>query len=140
VADDDFDIELEQAASEAKGDAAPAKPAAEAAAEPSAEAHAMSAKKPGAVEKAKEKLGDRVAKFGRPQLTVKNALAGLVVVLAVALLAENWSAVRVNFFGAYVDVPKPVAFLVDVLIGALIMWYVGLRKPAAPAEGGEVAE
>ena len=140
MADDDFDIELEQAATEARGEAAPAKPAAEAEPEPSAEAHAMSAKKPGVVDVAKGRLGDRVAKFGRPQLTVKNALWGLLVVILIALLAENWSAVRINFFGAYADVPKPVAFLVDVLIGALIMWYVGLRKPAAPAEGGEVAE
>ncbi len=140
MADDDFDIELEQAATEAKGGAASAKPADEAAAEPSAETHAMSAKKPGVVDLAKGRLSDRVSRFGRPRLTVVNALWGLLVVLAIALLAENWSAVRVNFFGAYVDVPKPVAFLVDVLIGALIMWYVALRKPAAPAEDGEVAE
>jgi len=138
VADEDFDKELEEAASEAKGEAGPAKPAAETPAE--TPAHAMSMKKPGVVDRAKERLGDRVAKFGRPQLTLKTALWGLVVVIVIALLAENWSAVRINFFGAYVDVPKPVAFLVDVLIGALIMWFLALRKPAAPVEGGEVAE
>lgn len=126
---DDFDVELKEAADQAAGSSGAAPD----------DAHAMSARKPGVVSRAKERLSDKVARLGRPQLTVKNTLWGLLLVVVVAMLAENWSQVRLNFFGAYVDVPKPVAFVVDVGIGALVMWLIMRRKDGA-VEGGEVAE
>jgi len=67
--------------------------------------------------------------------------AGGVVILAalvVWLLVANLAPVRVVLFFWTVDIPKALAFLIDVALGALLMW-LWLRPKASkkPAEGAK---
>jgi len=67
--------------------------------------------------------------------------AGAVVILAALiawLLIANLAPVRIVLFFWTVDVPKALAFILDVLLGALLMW-LWLRPKAAkkPAEGAK---
>jgi uncharacterized integral membrane protein len=132
---DDFDRELEEATQQASAGAEPeAEPAAEA--EAPAEvpaAHAMSARKPGAVGRAAERLTDAVAGVHVPRMDTAAFLYILLALIAAAFLAENWAPVRVNVFGLYADVPKALAFVVTLAAGAGLLWlWQRHRGPGGP--------
>jgi hypothetical protein len=85
-------------------------------------------------------LGKITAPFAAlrfPGLLGPKAIAVVIAVaLAVWLLAANAAPVRIVFFFWPVDMPKYVAFILDVALGGLLMW-LWLRPRAAkkPAEG-----
>jgi uncharacterized integral membrane protein len=65
-------------------------------------------------------------------------IIGILVLAAliVWLLAVNLGPVRIVLFFWTVDMPKTVGFLLDVALGALLMWLWLRRKSAKkPAEG-----
>jgi uncharacterized integral membrane protein len=66
-------------------------------------------------------------------------IIGLVVALLIVwLLLANLAPVRVVLFFWTVDVPKAVAFIFDVALGALLMWlWVRWRGQARAAKEGE---
>ncbi len=66
----------------------------------------------------------------------KAALVVILAALVVWLLLANLAPVRVVLFFWTVDIPKALAFVLDVALGALLMW-LWLRPKAAkkPAEG-----
>lgn len=87
-------------------------------------ARAMSARRPGPVAKVRETLAGSLGGVKSLRFSL-NTLAWILLGLIVfALLAENWSPVRVNLFGIYVDIPKSMAFLVNLGLGALALWLV----------------
>jgi uncharacterized integral membrane protein len=133
VADENFDRELEEAAAQVhasgqSGTAEKEKPAGRA---------AMSAKKPGAVGRAAEKLSEAVSGLRAPRLGWRElgyALGGLIIL---ALLVQNWAPVRINVFGFYADVPKALAFLVSLAagMGLLKLWQGRAAKTSEREEG-----
>ncbi len=135
--DDDLDLELEpaplkpQAAPKAepkparpapaapKPSAAPEKPAAPA---PEAAATALSAKKPGRIGGLMAGATAPLQRVHWPALTVTSAAWGLLVLIVIVFLAENWAPVRVNVFHLwFVDLPKAASFIIDMIIGAVIV-------------------
>lgn len=156
---DDFDIELEKAEQQAKKPVTPPKPAATSqtgqqqasdsgqAAAPAQEssgprqrpaAQAMSARRPGIFARAGDRLAQAFARVHLPRLDAVTILYGLLALIIFALLAENWSPVRINIFGVYIDVPKAVAFVVNLALGMLLLWIIQRyqRRSSAQAEGG----
>jgi len=158
---DDFDVELEKAEQQAKrplsqaqaaprsqttpqpkqqtvpADKRPAgQPAQSKRSQP--QAQAMSARRPGVFARAGDKIAQAVGRIHLPRLDATTILYGLLALIVFALLAENWSPVRINLFGVHVDVPKAVAFVVNLGLGMLLLWLLqrNQRRSAAKSEGG----
>lgn len=131
MADDDFDRELEEAAAQAR--AAASTKSAEKDKEKEKEKvsgrAAMSAKKPGAVGRAAEKLTGAVSSFRTPRVGWRELGYGLGAIVILALLIQNWAPVRINVFGFYADVPKAVAFLVTLAAGMGLLKLCQGRTP-----------
>lgn len=134
MADDDFDRELEEAAAQARAGAQTS--AAEKEKAPGRAA--MSAKKPGAVGRAAEKLTEAVSTLRAPRVGWRElgyVLGGLIIL---ALLVQNWAPVRINVFGFYADVPKAVAFLASLAAGmGLLKLWQGRGPKATEREEGQ---
>jgi uncharacterized integral membrane protein len=61
-----------------------------------------------------------------------------VGILVFVLLAQNWSPVRLNFFGIHVDIPKAVAFVVNIGLGMLALWVLQRHLSGhKPSHGGK---
>lgn len=125
MAEDDFDHELEEAAAQARA-AASTKSSEK---EKVPRRAAMSAKKPGAVGRAAEKLTGAVSSFRTPRVGWRELGYGLGAVIILALLIQNWAPVRINVFGFYADVPKAVAFLVTLAAGMAVLKLFQGRTP-----------
>jgi uncharacterized integral membrane protein len=99
----------------------------------------MSARRPGPVARGAQRLGQALAQIHWPRLDAATILYLLLALIVFALLAENWSPVRVNLLGVYVDVPKAVAFVVNLGLGMLLLWALQRRRPRQPpaSEEGE---
>jgi len=87
------------------------------------------------------RLGQRImAPFAalRPAELLGPRTIGLVILAAliVWLLLANLAPVRVMLFFWTVDIPKTLAFLVDVALGAVLMW-LWLRPKAQKKPGEE---
>ena len=65
--------------------------------------------------------------------TGRTFACGLLALLVLLILAENWAPVRFYFLGLALELPKALAFVLDVALGALLMWLV-LRRPARSEE------
>lgn len=62
------------------------------------------------------------------------AVIGAVVVLLLWLLLANLSPVRIVLWLWVIDIPKAVAFILDVALGALLMWlWIRYRSGGKPA-------
>ncbi|MCX7599917.1 MAG: hypothetical protein N2512_13780 [Armatimonadetes bacterium] len=134
MANDDFDRELEEAAAQARAAAPPSL----AEKEKVPGRAAMSAKKPGAVGRAAEKLTEAVSTLRTPRVGFRELGYGLGVLVILALLIQNWAPVRINVFGLYADVPKAVAFLVTLAAGmGLLKLWQGRGSRKADAEEGQ---
>ncbi len=159
---DDFDRELEEAARQAQArksipapKAAPDSQQASAGekteapagraqrSEPSQPARAMSARKPGLFGRMAQSVSDSLAHLRMPRFewaTLGYILLGLLIFI---LLAQNWAPVRINIFGLYIDVPKAVAFVVNIGIGMLVLWLVqrwlSARRHQQARQGGRPA-
>ncbi len=146
---DDFDVELEKAEQQAKKPVTPPKPSparsasvaepGESKASQSPPPKAMSARRPGFFARAGDRLAHAVSRIHMPRLDATTILWGLLALIVFALLAENWSPVRINLFGVHVDVPKAVAFVVNLGLGMLLLWLIQRyqRRGAAKSEGGQ---
>ncbi|MBC7287022.1 MAG: hypothetical protein H5T86_03050 [Armatimonadetes bacterium] len=158
MSSDDFDIELDRAEEQVKKPVAGARPsvggaqapraasaqkdgASSAGASPAQQrppAVAMSSRRPGPFARAGDSIGKAVGHLRLPRLDAVTILYGLLALIVLALLAENWSPVRINLFGLYVDVPKAVAFVVNLGLGMLLLWAIQRprRRRTGEATGG----
>ena len=142
--DDDLDLDLEPLKRHQKPVPAPkpaplAKPAAPAGPKP-AGASALPARKRSPLAKAREALAGPFKASRLPACNARTAGWGLVGLLVLVLLGGNWDPVRINLFGIwYIDPPKPLAFLVDVAIGAalVLLWQRSSARRAAEAKASE---
>ena len=67
-------------------------------------------------------ITERAQRASWDVLNWRLAVIGAVVILLLWLLLANLSPVRIVLWLWVVDVPKAVAFILDVALGALLMW------------------
>ena len=96
-------------------------------------------KKPGLLARIGQRLAGLVPRrLGDDLLSYRNLAIGVIALLVIWLLAANGSPVRIVLWFWTVDVPKWIAFLVDVALGALLMWlWLRWRERGKAAAGGE---
>lgn len=133
MSDDDLDLDLgEEPVKRARPPRA-ARPdpatAAPSPAEPKAAPKAVGVKQPGLAARAS-------AYVKHPTWNGRTFLALLIVLLIVVLFAENIAPVRFYFLGLALELPKSIAFILDVALGALLMW-LWLRRGARTVEAGK---
>lgn len=130
MTDDDLDLELDDEPLKPARPAKPAKPApapkATAPAEPTP-VKTVGTRPPGLAQRARDYVR-------HPQFNGRTFLTILIVLIILVILAENWAPVRFYLFGIALELPKAIAFLLDVAIGAALMW-LWLRRPGKVAEG-----
>ncbi|MBU0608433.1 MAG: hypothetical protein KKI08_11145 [Armatimonadetes bacterium] len=133
--DDDLDLELDdepvrREPRPAPAPTAPVKPAATAAVTAAkAAAPAEAGKRPGWL----GGLLAPVAWIRDFRWTVRNFLSILIALVVLVVLIENWVPVRCYALGFAFEMPRTVTFVIDLVIGALLMW-LWLRRPARGAE------
>ncbi|MHB8996533.1 MAG: hypothetical protein ACYC63_14910 [Armatimonadota bacterium] len=129
MTDDDLDLELDDEpktprpatsvkSSPAPKAAAPAQPAV---------AKTVGTRPPGLAQRARDYVK-------HPQFNGRTFLTILIILIILVILAENWAPVRFYLFGIALELPKAIAFLLDVALGAILMW-LWLRRPGKVAEG-----
>lgn len=126
MSDDDLDLDLELDDEPAKPQKAPA---AKPEPEPAADKPAASAAKPtaGPAVTGERKglfrgLSNSAAAVKGFSWNARTFAVGLAVLLVIVIFAENWAPVRFYCFGFALEVPKAVCFLLDVALGAVLMW------------------
>ena len=130
MTDDDLDLELDDEPITPTRPAKSAKPA------PAPKAAAPAQPAPAKIAGARPAtFAQRVRDYvRRPQFNGRTFLTILIVLIILVILGENWTPVRFYLFGIALELPKAIAFLLDVAIGALLMW-LWLRRPGKAAEG-----
>jgi uncharacterized integral membrane protein len=142
VTDDDLDLDLDLEPEEpvkAKPVEQPQrKPAEDTPARKPAEAspthkpaQAAPARKPGALARLGATIVAPLALLRTRTWDLKTFAYGLLALIILAILADNWALVRLNLFGLRFELPKAIAFLLDVALGALLMWLWLRRSPKA---------
>lgn len=69
----------------------------------------------------------------RPSLSGRTFLALLIALIALVLVIENWAPVRFYFLGLALELPKSIAFILNVAIGAAAAVFC-LRRTSRPPE------
>ena len=100
-----------------------------------------SAHKRGVVGRATDAVVAPLSAVRVPALDWKIVSYGLILLLAIILVARNWAPVRINIFGCYLDLPKAIAFALFFVLGAATLWFCERRllgrKPAATEDAPE---
>jgi uncharacterized integral membrane protein len=125
---DELDLELE---ADLEPAAAPVKAPEVEARKP---AKAAPARKPGPLLRLWNSFNDWLVSISRLSGDWKTFGWVLLVLVALAILVENWAPVRVSIFGARFELPKSLGFLLNILIGAALSWF-WVKRLARPAEG-----
>lgn len=80
---------------------------------------------------------DLFSRIRPPAWTVRNFAIGLLALVLVVIVVENWPAMRLNFLGLYVDIPKAVVLVIVFALGFALAWTVCRRRSEAAEAGGE---
>lgn len=143
VKDDDLDLELDDEpvrsarrpatpAAPRPAPARPAEPRPVAAVAPTARPVATPAAPP-ARKGFLSGISDSLAGVRSFHWNVRTFLMLLAVIVVIAIIAENWMPIRFYFFGFAFEIPKALSFILDVALGALLMW-LWMRRPGPGAE------
>lgn len=121
MTDDDLDLDLEP---ERPSVTPRAKPTTREEAKPPAGApKVMAERKPGVLSRVGSSVSGQLSLISRPNWSFRNFLIVLAVLVALVVLAENWAAVRVSFLGLRLELPKALAFLLNIILGGALMWF-----------------
>lgn len=83
-------------------------------------------------------ITERAQRASWDVLNWRLAVIGGILILLVWLLLANLSPVRLVLWLWVVDIPKALAFVLDVALGALLMWlWMRQRSARKPAKEGE---
>ena len=63
-------------------------------------------------------------------LNIKNFLIGLVALIVLVLVVQNWSPARLYFIGLHMDIPKSILLVVVFALGFGIAWWICHRRGA----------
>jgi len=161
VVDDDLDLEMDMDSTDPQRRRRPAKPAAppptpksepqpapakppataEAAAEPATAASeevppkkvkVVPSSKKGFLSRLADSIAGLLAKIPIPQWNLRNFAIGLVALIALLLVVENWPSIRLSFLGLHADVPKSLVLIIALAAGFGIGSLVFRRKDQAP--------
>jgi uncharacterized integral membrane protein len=89
--------------------------------------------KPGLCARIFAPLGAKAAGL-KPKWNLRTFVIGLLVLIVLALIAENWAAMRLSLFGLHCDVPKAIVLVAIFAIGFAAAWLTLRRKPAQAGE------
>jgi len=87
-------------------------------------ARAVGARKPGAIASAMGRCREAAGAIQCPRLDWRTFLWGLLLLILIILIVQNWTPVRINLFGWYLDAPKAVVFAIYFLLGMLATWLI----------------
>lgn len=110
---DDLDLDLDAFDPEKH----PRKPRTEA-----APAKAVAARKPGLASRVGASVAAPLSAVRDHRWDFKTFLWGLLGLILLVLLIENWVPMRFYFLGCRFELPRALAFIVDMAIGALLLW------------------
>lgn len=96
-------------------------------------ARVMADRKPGMLSRVGSSVSGQLSHISRPNWSFRNFLVILAVLIALVILAENWAAVRVSFLGLRLELPKAVAFLLNIILGGILTW-IWLRRGVVARE------
>jgi uncharacterized integral membrane protein len=141
VKDDDLDLDLddEPVVSERRPAVAAPKTAP---AKPSPQDQAAPAKPQAPVASTGERkgwlrgMGDSVDRVRGFKWNVRSFLTVLAALVVLVILIENWVPVRFYALGFAFEMPRTVTFVIDLVIGALLVW-LWMRRPTHHAEGDQ---
>jgi uncharacterized integral membrane protein len=86
-------------------------------------------------------ITERAQRASWSVLNWRLAVIGGILILLAWLLLANLSPVRLVLWLWVVDIPKALAFVLDVALGALLMWlWIRQRSAREPAKEGEKSE
>ena len=85
-------------------------------------ARATASRRPGAIARLLASIAAPFASIRMPRWDVRTFAYVLVALIVLAILIENWDPVRLNLFGLRFEMPKAIAFALDVALGAMLMW------------------
>lgn len=128
--DDDLDLDLDlEPAKSAKPEAARAE------GKPRPPAKAMPTRKPGFFSRFGHSVARPVGTVSRVGWNLRSFLLVLAVLVCLVLLAQNWAPVRFYFFGWAFELPKAIAFLIDVALGVVLTWLLLVRSRSSVESG-----
>lgn len=96
-------------------------------------AKVMAERKPGVLSRVGSSVSGQLSHISRPNWSFRNFLIVLAVLVALVVLAENWAAVRISFLGLRLELPKALAFLLNIILGGALTWF-WLRRGVAAGE------
>jgi len=96
-------------------------------------ARVMAERKPGVLSRVGSSVSDQFSFITHPNWSIRNFLLILAALIVLVVLAENWAAVRISFLGLRAELPKAVAFLLNIILGGLLTWF-WLRRGSVARE------
>jgi len=81
-------------------------------------------------------IGGMVAKVPVPEWNARNFIIGLLALLALVLIVENWPLMRLSFLGLHADVPKSLVLIIALAAGFALGWLMFGRQAKAPKPKG----
>lgn len=76
-------------------------------------------------------LSGLLARIPVPEWNVRNFVIGLLALVALVLVVENWPAMRLSFLGLHADVPKSLVLIVALAAGFAVGWLLFGRRAEA---------
>ncbi len=138
--DDDLDLELDD--EPVRSERRPAAPTPKVTPTPTPAPELAAAAKPQPVATPTRERKGLAKSLGGPlawlrdfRWNIRTFLSLLLALVVLVILAENWVPVRFYALGFSFDLPRTLTFVIDLAIGALLMW-LWLRRPGRDA-GGE---
>lgn len=117
---------------------------------PKRASRAASARRRGALGRARDAVTAFFGSLRPPRLDWRTVLYGLLLLIALILIARNWAPVCIDLFGWHIYPPAAVAFIIFFVLGILGAWLWELRsqrtehaaqtEPAEPASDEESSD
>lgn len=86
------------------------------------------ARKPGFFARLTAPLTQALARLRIPAWNMRNFLLGLLALVVLAVVLDNWPPMRLNFLIGHVDIPKAVVLVVDFGLGLLVGFLLFRRR------------
>lgn len=141
---DEFDVDVEAlAAGEEPESLEPETiPAEEEAPEEEEQAHAMSARKPGLLRRLTTKATAPLQRLRLPEWNLRTFFYLLLLILILWFLLGNWAPTRVQLLIWTAEAPKTMLFLLNLVLGAVLLrwWQVFMAQRAARKQAEAEAE
>lgn len=141
---DEFDLDVEALAAgeEPEPPEPETAPAEGEAPEEEEQAHAMSARKPGLLQRLTTKAAAPLQRLRLPEWNLHTFFYLLLLILILWFLLGNWAPARVKLLVWTAEAPKTILFLLNLLLGAALLrgWQMFIAQRAARKQAEAEAE